>query len=107
MKSAITDRDGMVLISTDESLQGKFLPRRMPLSQLTQRGSLHQVKVLAGPPKIYEFDFPFHQERPTIRRGPRSGVIRAPARRDFAERQEIRDHRIARVGDFRPVWLRW
>jgi PAS domain S-box-containing protein len=56
---AITDRDGMVLISTDESLQGKFLPRRMPLSQLTQRGSLHQVKALAGPAKIYELDFPF------------------------------------------------
>jgi PAS domain S-box-containing protein len=49
----------MVLISTDESLQGKFLPRRMPLPQLTQRGSLHQVKALAGLPKIYELDFPF------------------------------------------------
>ena len=56
---AITDRDGMVLISTDESLQGNFLPRRMPLSQPTQRGSLHQVKALAGPAKIYELDFPF------------------------------------------------
>src|SRR4029077_7483226 len=56
---SITDRDGMVLISTDESLQGKFLPRRMPLSQLTQRGALHQVKALAGPPKVYELDFPF------------------------------------------------
>jgi PAS domain S-box-containing protein len=56
---AITDRDGMVLISTDESAQGKFLPRRAPLSQLTQRGFLHQVKVLAGLPKIYELTFPF------------------------------------------------
>jgi len=56
---SITDRDGIVLISTDESLQGQFLPRRMPLSQLTQRGTLHQVKALAGLPKIYELDFPF------------------------------------------------
>jgi PAS domain S-box-containing protein len=56
---SITDRDGMVLISTDESLQGQFLPRRLPLSQLTQRGTLHQVKALAGLPKIYELDFPF------------------------------------------------
>src|ERR1700730_14034459 len=56
---SITDRDGLVLISTDESLQGKFLPRRMPLSQLTQHGSLHQVKALAGLPKIYALDFPF------------------------------------------------
>ena len=55
----LTDRDGMVLISTDESTQGKFLPRRAPLSQLTRRGFLHQVKVLAGLPKIYELDFPF------------------------------------------------
>ena len=56
---AITDRDGQVLISTDESMQGKFLPRRAPLSQLTQRGFIHQAKVFAGPPKIYELDFPF------------------------------------------------
>ncbi|MBV9885202.1 MAG: hypothetical protein JO119_01510, partial [Acidobacteria bacterium] len=56
---AITDRDGMVLISTDESAQGKFLPHRAPLSQLTQRGFVHQVKVLAGLPKIYELTFPF------------------------------------------------
>ena len=56
---SITDRDGMVLVSTDGSLPGKFLPRRLPLSQLTQRGFVHQVKVLAGPPKVYEFDFAF------------------------------------------------
>jgi signal transduction histidine kinase len=56
---SITDQAGMVLVSTDESLPGKLLPRRLPLSQLTQHGTPHQVKVLAGPPKIYELDFPF------------------------------------------------
>jgi PAS domain S-box-containing protein len=56
---SITDHEGMVLISTDENLPGKFLPRRTPLSQLVQRNFLHQVKVLAGPPKIYELDYPF------------------------------------------------
>ena len=56
---SIMDQAGMVLVSTDESLPGKLLPRRLPLSQLTQRGTLHQVKVLAGPPKIYELDFAF------------------------------------------------
>jgi len=56
---SITDHDGMVLISTDEDLPGKFLPHRTPLSQLVQRNFLHQVKVLAGPPKIYELDYPF------------------------------------------------
>jgi PAS domain S-box-containing protein len=56
---SITDHEGMVLISTDETLPGKFVPRRAPLSQLVQRNFLHQVKVLAGPPKIYELDYPF------------------------------------------------
>jgi PAS domain S-box-containing protein len=56
---SITDHNGMTLVSTDESLPGKFLPRRTPLSQLTQRGYAHQVRVLAGPPRVYEFDYPF------------------------------------------------
>ena len=57
---SVTDTEGMALVSTDESIQGKFLPRRTPLSQLTQGGFLHAVRILAGPPKIYEFDFPFN-----------------------------------------------
>jgi PAS domain S-box-containing protein len=56
---SITDHNGMALVSTDESLPGKFLPRHAPLSQLTQRGYVQQVKVLAGPPRVYEFDYPF------------------------------------------------
>src|ERR1700732_4609962 len=60
---SITDGQGMVLVSTDEFLPGKLLSRRLPLSQLTQRSSLHQVKVLAGPPQIYELDFPFNINR--------------------------------------------
>jgi len=56
---SITDRDGMVMVSTDEGLPGKFLLRRLPLSQLTQRSFLHQARVLAGPPRVYEYDFPF------------------------------------------------
>jgi PAS domain S-box-containing protein len=56
---SITDHEGMVLVSTDENLPGSFLPRRTPLSQLVQRNFLHQVKVLAGPSKVFELDFPF------------------------------------------------
>ena len=56
----ITDQNGMVLISTDESSQGQFVIRRTPLSGLTQRGFLHAVKILAGPPKFFEFDYPFN-----------------------------------------------
>ncbi len=59
---SITDHQGMVLVSTDENLPGSFLPRRTPLSQLVQRNFLHQVKVLAGPSKVFELDFPFSNE---------------------------------------------
>jgi PAS domain S-box-containing protein len=58
---SITDQDGKVMVSTDENLPGKFLPRRMPLSQLVQRNFLHQVKVLAGPSKLFELDYPFNK----------------------------------------------
>src|SRR6202158_1357270 len=56
---SITDNTGMVLISTDEDLPGKFLPRRAPLAQLVQRNFLHQEKVLVGPPEVFELDYPF------------------------------------------------
>jgi signal transduction histidine kinase len=56
---SIADPQGIVLSSTDEKLAGKFLPRRTDLSQLTQRGFVHQVKVLAGRARKYEHDLPF------------------------------------------------
>jgi PAS domain S-box-containing protein len=72
----ITDRDGIVLVSTDETKQGHFAARWTPLSQLTQRGLAHAVRVLAAPPNFYEFDFlfsnnnePFGEVRVTIDSG--------------------------------------
>ena len=57
---SITDSDGLVLASTDENLPGTFLPRRTPLvSQLVGRNLLHQMKVLFGPSKVFELDYPF------------------------------------------------
>src|SRR5580704_4766837 len=57
---SITDHEGRVLASApDKSLVNKFALGRPPLSQLTQRGVLYQVKVLAGPPSIYEHQYPF------------------------------------------------
>jgi PAS domain S-box-containing protein len=57
---SITDSDGLVLASTDENLPGTFLPRRTPLvSQLVGRNFLHQMKVLFGPSKVFELDYPF------------------------------------------------
>jgi PAS domain S-box-containing protein len=58
----ITDLEGMVLVSTEESLQGRFFLRNTPLSNLTQRGFIHAVKVLAGPPRTFEFDLPFDSD---------------------------------------------
>jgi PAS domain S-box-containing protein len=59
---SITDQQGIVLSSTDEKLPGKFLPRRTALSQLTERGFVHKVKVLAGPGRQYEYDFLFSSQ---------------------------------------------
>jgi PAS domain S-box-containing protein len=56
---AIVDTNGTVLISTDRNIIGKFEPHRAPLSQLVQRGFLHQVKVLRGLDQHYELDLPF------------------------------------------------
>ena len=56
---SITDEQGMVLISSDKNLQGTFLARRTPLSQLVMRGLLHQVKVLRGASRLYEHDYRF------------------------------------------------
>src|SRR5450755_2435914 len=57
---SIADDDGLVLISNDESLPGKTQARRPPLLQLVQSGFIQQVKVLRGPSKLYEYDYPFN-----------------------------------------------
>ncbi|MGC2526239.1 MAG: ATP-binding protein [Candidatus Acidiferrum sp.] len=57
---SITDHEGRVLAAApDKSVVGKFALYRPPLTQLTQRGILHQIKVLAGPPGFYEYQYPF------------------------------------------------
>jgi PAS domain S-box-containing protein len=57
---SITDHQGLVLISSDRSLPGQTLAKRTPLSQLVQRGLLHQIKVLRGASRLYEYDYPFN-----------------------------------------------
>ena len=56
---SVTDRDGKVLASTDQGSVGKAALKWTPLAQLTQRGFLHQVKVLAGPNSSYVLDYDF------------------------------------------------
>jgi PAS domain S-box-containing protein len=76
---SITDQDGRLLASTDKSQVGKFALRRLPISQLTQRGILHQLKVLAGPPGIYEYQYQFNYgEEPfgQVRVAVSSGLLR-------------------------------
>jgi PAS domain S-box-containing protein len=57
---SITDHEDKVLASTDKSSVSKFALPRAPLTQLTRRGFLHQVKVLWGASGIYEYDFQFN-----------------------------------------------
>ena len=56
---SVTTGDGLILISTHESSEGKYILRRDPLSQLVQRNFLHQVNVLRRSPREYDQLFPF------------------------------------------------
>jgi PAS domain S-box-containing protein len=56
---SIVDRDGLVLVSSDPSQAGKFVPRRQPLSKLVQSTIVRQIRILAGPPQVYEVEYPF------------------------------------------------
>src|SRR5271168_3169492 len=60
VRHALEINEGLVLISSDKTLPGQFLPRRTPLSQLVQRGLLHQIKVLRGASRLYEHDLAFN-----------------------------------------------
>jgi len=55
----IADSDGVALLSSDPSLQGRYVPRRLSLSALLQGGFLEQMAVLYGPPRMYEVDLAF------------------------------------------------
>jgi signal transduction histidine kinase len=56
---SITDVNGTVLVSSDNSLPGKSEAARANLSQLVSSGFMQQVKVLYGPPRTYEVDYAF------------------------------------------------
>lgn len=56
----IADHEGMVLISSNPALPGRFIARRTPLSQLMGGNFASQMRVLYGPPRTYEVDFPFN-----------------------------------------------
>jgi PAS domain S-box-containing protein len=60
---SIVDSDGLVLISSDKTLPGKFRPRQTPLSQFARSSFLHQINVLKGKARVYEEDYPFTMEK--------------------------------------------
>jgi len=60
---SIVDRDGLVLVSSDPAQPGKIVPRRPPLSKLVQSAIVRQVRILVGPPQVYEVEFPFDVRR--------------------------------------------
>jgi PAS domain S-box-containing protein len=55
----IADSNGVALLSSDPSFQGRYVARRLSLAQLLQGGFLEQMTVLYGPPRMYEVDLPF------------------------------------------------
>ena len=64
---SITDTNGLVLASSDQSLPGAFLARRTPISQLEARNFVHKAGVLlrtlrgaSKGPQLFEVDYPFN-----------------------------------------------
>ena len=92
---SIADDDGLVLISNDESLPGKTQPRRPPLSQLVQSRFVQQLKVLRGPRKLYEFDYPFNMAGKPFGEVRVVLVLRFTAERDCSQPENFRNHRAA------------
>jgi signal transduction histidine kinase len=61
---SITDVKGTVLVSSDASLPGKQSPARTSLATLVSSSFLSQLRVLYGPPRAYEVDYPFQLGTP-------------------------------------------
>jgi len=55
----ISDKDGIVLLSSDSSLRDEKVAARPPVSSLVRAGFFEQLRELYGPPQIYEFSYPF------------------------------------------------
>src|SRR5487761_1752030 len=56
----ISDTGGAALISSDPALSGKPISQRPNLSQLVHASFLNQLRILDGPPRVYEVTLPFN-----------------------------------------------
>jgi len=55
----ISDKDGIVLVSSDASLRRVKVANRPPVSSLVSARFFEQLRTLYGPPQTYEFLYPF------------------------------------------------
>jgi PAS domain S-box-containing protein len=55
----ISDRDGIVLVSSDAALRGEKIAQRPPVDAIVRGGFFEQVRTLYGPPQVYDDSLPF------------------------------------------------
>jgi PAS domain S-box-containing protein len=55
----ISDRDGIVLVSSDAALRGEKIAQRPPVDAIVRGGFFEQIRTLYGPPQVYEDSLPF------------------------------------------------
>ena len=56
----ISDRDGVVLVSSDAALRGEKVPSRPGVASLVRGGFFQQLRTLYGPPQVFEDSLPFN-----------------------------------------------
>jgi PAS domain S-box-containing protein len=56
----ITDKDGIVLVSTDSALRGEKVAMRPPIASLVRAKFFQQIQMLFGPPQVYDDSLPFN-----------------------------------------------
>ncbi len=61
---SIIDRDGLVLISSDDSLLDRKVLPRPALSQLVNASFWRQLRIIYGAPQAYDVSFPFQLGTP-------------------------------------------
>src|ERR1700722_2831609 len=55
----ISDKNGIVLVSSDASQRGQKIPARPSADSLVRGGFIQQLRALYGPPQTYEYSLPF------------------------------------------------
>jgi PAS domain S-box-containing protein len=56
----ISDRNGIVLVSSDSSQRGQKVADRPSMSSLVRTGFFEQLRTLYGPPQVYGYSLPFN-----------------------------------------------